>query len=190
MREGVHVLSAGMQRIARSGIGPAQLNRRTGVVLQVHARSHAIGPSDAVRSPFTPAIPASRPHSARCSRRSARARPMSMRRRGAIIDDVAARGDAALVEYTNRFDRVSLTAGNAAPRPGRDRRGRRRRSARHRGRAARRGRADREPFIAGSCRPTSTTSMTSGCGSGSAGGRSRRSASMCRAAPLPIRRRC
>ncbi|HEV8680284.1 MAG TPA: histidinol dehydrogenase [Stellaceae bacterium] len=28
----------------------------------------------------------------------------------AIIDDVAARGDAALVEYTNRFDRVSLTA--------------------------------------------------------------------------------
>ena len=27
-----------------------------------------------------------------------------------IIDDVAARGDAALVEYTNRFDRVSLTA--------------------------------------------------------------------------------
>jgi histidinol dehydrogenase len=28
-----------------------------------------------------------------------------------IIDDVAERGDAALVEYTNRFDRVSLTAG-------------------------------------------------------------------------------
>jgi histidinol dehydrogenase len=28
-----------------------------------------------------------------------------------IIEDVAARGDAALVEYTNRFDRVSLTAG-------------------------------------------------------------------------------
>src|SRR3954471_2085725 len=28
-----------------------------------------------------------------------------------IIDDVARRGDAALVEYTNRFDRVSLTAG-------------------------------------------------------------------------------
>jgi histidinol dehydrogenase len=27
----------------------------------------------------------------------------------AIVDDVAARGDAALVEYTNRFDRVSLT---------------------------------------------------------------------------------
>src|SRR3954447_8419737 len=27
-----------------------------------------------------------------------------------IIDDVAGRGDAALVEYTNRFDRVSLTA--------------------------------------------------------------------------------
>jgi histidinol dehydrogenase len=27
-----------------------------------------------------------------------------------IIDDVAERGDAALVEYTNRFDRVSLTA--------------------------------------------------------------------------------
>lgn len=27
-----------------------------------------------------------------------------------IIDDVAARGDAALVEYTNRFDRVSLDA--------------------------------------------------------------------------------
>src|SRR5438874_11477722 len=26
----------------------------------------------------------------------------------AIIDDVVARGDAALVEYTNRFDRVSL----------------------------------------------------------------------------------
>src|SRR5579862_1964742 len=28
----------------------------------------------------------------------------------AIIADVAARGDAALVDYTNRFDRVSLTA--------------------------------------------------------------------------------
>ncbi len=28
----------------------------------------------------------------------------------AIVDDVAARGDAALVEYTNRFDRVSLSA--------------------------------------------------------------------------------
>ncbi|MGE0259500.1 MAG: histidinol dehydrogenase [Alphaproteobacteria bacterium] len=28
-----------------------------------------------------------------------------------IIDDVAGRGDAALVEYTNRFDRVSLTSG-------------------------------------------------------------------------------
>jgi histidinol dehydrogenase len=28
-----------------------------------------------------------------------------------IIADVAARGDAALVEYTNRFDRVALTAG-------------------------------------------------------------------------------
>jgi histidinol dehydrogenase len=28
-----------------------------------------------------------------------------------IIDDVAARGDAALVAYTNRFDRVSLTEG-------------------------------------------------------------------------------
>jgi histidinol dehydrogenase len=28
-----------------------------------------------------------------------------------IIDDVAERGDAALVEYTNRFDRVALTAG-------------------------------------------------------------------------------
>src|SRR3954447_3730073 len=28
-----------------------------------------------------------------------------------IIDDVAGRGDAALVEYTNRFDRVSLNAG-------------------------------------------------------------------------------
>src|SRR5690242_14254470 len=26
----------------------------------------------------------------------------------AIIDDVAARGDAALLEYTNRFDRVSM----------------------------------------------------------------------------------
>ena len=29
----------------------------------------------------------------------------------AIIDDVAARGDAALVRYTNRFDRVALTPG-------------------------------------------------------------------------------
>jgi histidinol dehydrogenase len=28
----------------------------------------------------------------------------------AIIDDVAARGDAALLDYTNRFDRVALTA--------------------------------------------------------------------------------
>src|SRR5882672_685096 len=27
----------------------------------------------------------------------------------AIIDDVVRRGDAALVEYTNRFDRVALT---------------------------------------------------------------------------------
>jgi histidinol dehydrogenase len=30
----------------------------------------------------------------------------------AIIDDVAARGDSALVEYTNRFDRVRLGPGN------------------------------------------------------------------------------
>ncbi len=54
-----------------------------------------------------------------------------------IIDDVAERGDAALVDYTNRFDRVSLTAATAAPRSGRDRGGRRRRSARHRRRALR-----------------------------------------------------
>ena len=35
---------------------------------------------------------------------------MSMRVVARIIDDVARRGDTALVEYTNRFDRVSLTA--------------------------------------------------------------------------------
>src|SRR5580704_11454161 len=28
----------------------------------------------------------------------------------AIIDDVASRGDAALIDYTKRFDRVALTA--------------------------------------------------------------------------------
>ena len=28
----------------------------------------------------------------------------------AIIDDVASRGDAELIEYTNRFDRIELTA--------------------------------------------------------------------------------
>ena len=36
----------------------------------------------------------------------------------AIIDDVAARGDAALVEYTNRFDRVRLGPGDLRLSPG------------------------------------------------------------------------
>src|SRR5947207_4703863 len=36
----------------------------------------------------------------------------------AIIDDVAGRGDAALIEYTNRFDRVELTAAGLRLRAG------------------------------------------------------------------------
>ena len=36
----------------------------------------------------------------------------------AIIDDVASRGDAALIDYTRRFDRVSLGAGELRLSPG------------------------------------------------------------------------
>ena len=36
----------------------------------------------------------------------------------AIIDGVASRGDAALIEYTSRFDRVELTAAGLRLRPG------------------------------------------------------------------------
>ena len=35
-----------------------------------------------------------------------------------IVDDVASRGDAALIEYTGRFDRVKLTAAGLRLRPG------------------------------------------------------------------------
>ena len=40
----------------------------------------------------------------------------------AIIADIRARGDAALIDYTARFDRLTLTAGPPAHRGGRDRR--------------------------------------------------------------------
>ena len=41
----------------------------------------------------------------------------------AIVDDVAARGDAALIEATRKFDRLDLDAGGLRVTAGRNRRG-------------------------------------------------------------------
>ena len=41
----------------------------------------------------------------------------------AIVDDVAARGDAALIEATRKFDRLTLDAARPARHRGRNRRG-------------------------------------------------------------------
>ena len=113
-----------------------------------------------------------------------------MRVVAAIIDDVRARGDAALIEQTKRFDRLELTPATLARDRRRDRRGGdSMRAGGARGAALRRG-ADRGLSPHASCPPISTTPTRRACGSARAIGRSARSGSMCRAARRPIRRRC
>ena len=76
---------------------------------------------------------------------------MSMASWRRIIDDVAERGDAALVDYTSRFDRVSLTAATLRLGPDEIAAGADAAPPDTVAALARRGRADREPFTAGSC---------------------------------------
>ena len=107
-----------------------------------------------------------------------------------IIADVRARGDAAVVDYTRKFDQVDTDAAGLRISDA-DRRERplsrcRRRSAR---RSSSRPSASR-PSIASCCRRTSISPTTPARGSARAIGRSTRSASTCRVAPRPIRRRC
>ena len=106
----------------------------------------------------------------------------------AIVDDVAARGDAALIEATQKFDRLTLEAKNlrigaaeieaavkACDATTLD--------------ALKFARDRIETFHAGSCRGTSASPTLMASSSAGAGARSRPSASMCPAAPRPIRRR-
>ena len=108
----------------------------------------------------------------------------------AIVDDVAARGDAALIEATRKFDRLDLDAGRLARHRGRDRRG---------GEGLRRRDARRAEIRARPHRGLSSPAIAEGR---SLHRRARRrtrlalerdrmrSASMCPAAPRPIRPRC
>ena len=59
----------------------------------------------------TEAAPISPSNSRAFSPSSARCRPISRRATRAIVDDVAARGDAALIEATRKFDRLDIDAG-------------------------------------------------------------------------------
>ena len=68
------------------------------------------GGGDACRSGLTRARRASRTNFRPSSRRGARARPGVAADVAAIIADVRARGDAALADLTQRFDRVDLAA--------------------------------------------------------------------------------
>ena len=72
----------------------------------------------------------------------------------AIIADVRARGDAALLDYTARFDRLTLTADRLRIRRGRDRRGGRRHCTALMARARSGGEPDRGIPSRPSCRPT------------------------------------
>ncbi len=128
---------------------------------------------------------------ARAPRRQARDRaPMSMPRSPAILADVRARGDAAVIE---------LHAALRPPRPDRRDAADPRRRDRGRGRpllprdAGRRSTSRHDasrPITAASCRRISTTSTRPASGSARAGGRSPRSGSTCRAALRPIPPRC
>ena len=133
---------------------------------------------------------ASRRRSPRCSPPSARPTPMSTTRSPRSSTTSRARGDAALVDYTARFDRVTLTAARAAPVAAGDRRGRRRRRRPRRSRRCASPPSGSRASTAGNCRRRSTMSMASGCGSACAGGRWRAPGSTCRAAPPPTRPRC
>ena len=108
----------------------------------------------------------------------------------AIVDDVAARGDAALIEATRKFDRLDLDAGglrvtaaeiDAAVKAC----DARRRSMRSNSRAT-----GSRFFTGGNCRRTIASPMRWASNSAGAGARSKRSGFMCRAAPPPIRPRC
>jgi hypothetical protein len=102
----------------------------------------------------------------------------------AIIDDVRKRGDAALIDYTQRFDRVTLTAKrlrlSADEIAGGQRRWRRC--------ASRPGGS--KAFTASKYRKASTTPMPAACGSACAGERWRAPGSTCRVERLPIPPRC
>jgi histidinol dehydrogenase len=107
----------------------------------------------------------------------------------AIIEAVANRGDAALIEYTNRFDRIELTLETLRLRPGEIAAGAD--AAPAETVDALRFAAERiESFHRRQLSAPIDTSMPPGCGSGCAGGLSPRLASMCPAAPLPIRHPC
>ena len=107
----------------------------------------------------------------------------------AIVEDVAARGDAALIEATRKFDRLELDAArlrvtaaeiDAAVK-----------ACDSRTLDALKFARDRiETFHAGRCRRTSASPIRSASSSAGAGARSTPSASMCPAAPPPIRPRC
>ncbi len=106
-----------------------------------------------------------------------------------IVADVRKRGDAALLEYTRKFDKVETDA-----------KGLRLTDAERRTAAARVPAAQREALEFAAKRiedfhrallpRTSTSPMPAARGWAHATARSIRSASMCRAARRPIRRRC
>ena len=105
----------------------------------------------------------------------------------AIIADVAARGDAALIDYTKRFDRVDADAPTTcASSPTRS--PRRRDAAPAETVAALRLAAERIESFHRRQLPRGHRLHRRGraCGSARAGGRSRRPGSTCRAAPRPI----
>ena len=108
----------------------------------------------------------------------------------AIIADVAARGDRALIELTQKFDRVDLAkiglrvsaAEIAAAEKACD--------AKALDALKFATPAHRPPITNGKSRRTSATPTRSASNSAANGPRSRRSGSTCRAAPRPIRPRC
>ena len=106
-----------------------------------------------------------------------------------IIAEVKAYGDRALLQLTLQFDRLDLAktgmrvsaaeieAAAKTCEPARSRRSNSRASA-------------SRPITSAKSRPTSISPTRSASKWGGAGPRSKRSGSMCRAAPPPIRRRC
>ena len=131
-----------------------------------------------------------RPALRHVSRRQARG--VGRRRAGvrAIIADVAARGDAALIEATRKFDRLDLDAKTAARDRGRDRcrrEGLRRPDARC---ARLRARPHRDLSPAADAEGRALHRCARASNSAGAGPRSTPSVSTCRAARRPIRPRC
>ena len=107
----------------------------------------------------------------------------------AIVARVAADGDAALIDFSWRFDRLRLEPSglrigdDEIERALRDCAGELRDGAGS-GRAA-----ASAPSTSARCRRTTISRTRRACGSGCAGGRSRRSGSTSRAGPRPIRAR-